>query len=359
MDNEGDFTISFDGNGNCNYCSEALVMKDKVYFPGPEGEKKLDELLTRIKASGRGKPYDCVMGLSGGLDSSFLAYLGSTKFGLRILALHVDDGFDTDVTKDNLKKISQACRFNLCIERPDPKQFYRLTAAFIRAGVPNIAIPQDNLIFSYLHKHAKEQKISYFLSGGNFALECILQKGNSHSAFDAVHINDINKKFGKGPLDKLDITSLFKQKIEDRLRFGLKVVRPLNLIDYKKNQAIEELQEFCGFEYYGGKHQESLFTRFMQAYYLPKKFNVNKRKSHLSSMIVSGQMTRDEALEELKKSRYGQDEMARDIGYILDRLEIPKTEFDAIMSAPPRNHSEYRTSLWLVASQLRRRIRGY
>lgn len=359
MDNEGDPSISFDGNGFCNYCNEALTRKNKVYFPGPEGEKKLDELLDKVKEAGRGKPYDCLMGLSGGLDSSYLAYLGSRKFGLRILALHVDDGFDTDITKENLKKISETCGVDLCIEKPDPKQFCGLTAAFLRAGVPNIAIPQDNLIFSYLHRHAKKHKISYFLSGGNFALESILQRGNSHSAFDAAHINDINKKFGKYPLDKLEITSTFKQKIEDRFRFGLKVVRPLNLMDYRKKAAISELQKFCGFNYYGGKHCESVLTKFMQVYYLPKKFNVDKRKSHLSSMIISGQTTREEALEELKKPLFNQSEMEQDIQYILDRLEITKNEFNEIMSAPPKSHVEYKTSMWLLIWALRRKIRGY
>lgn len=159
MDNEGDTTISFDDKGYCNYCTEALVMKDEVYSPGPEGEKKLNELLTRIKASGQGKPYDCIMGLSGGLDSSYLAYLGTSRFGLRILALHVDDGFDTDITKNNLKKISESCGFGLCTKKPDSKQFLGLTAAFFRAGVPNIAIPQDILIFDYLHSSQFRNKI--------------------------------------------------------------------------------------------------------------------------------------------------------------------------------------------------------
>lgn len=359
MDNLGDTSIAFDEQGHCNYCRSALVAKEQVYFPGIEGEKKLDALMSEIKAKGRGGPYDCIMGLSGGLDSSYLAYLGYTRFDLRILAVHVDDGFDAPVTQENLRKLSEACSIDLHMEKPDREQFFALTAAFIRAGVPNIAIPQDNLIFGYLHKRAKENKITHFLSGGNYALECILQRGNSHPAFDDVHIRDINQKYGMEPIDNLEITSIFKRKVEDRFRFGLKEARPLNYIDYRKDKAMAELGEFCGFDYYGGKHCESVFTKFLQLYYLPKKFNVDKRKSHLSSMIISDQMTRDEALEELKKTLYNDSEMEQDIQFVLDCLQMSRDEFDRIMSEKPRSHDDYKSSLWLIASRLNRKIRGF
>lgn len=359
MDNVSDKTITFDQEGHCNYCTSALFAKDLVFFPGTKGEQKLEELISQIKQNGQGKPYDCIMGLSGGLDSSYLAYLGSIRYNLRILAVHVDDGFDAPVSKKNLERLAKACSIDLYLERPDSEQYFNLIAAFFRARVPNLAIPQDNLIYGYLHKYARENHISYFLSGGNFALESILQRGNTHSSLDAIHISDINKKFGKTPLDKLEITSHFKSKIGNRFRFGLKEVRPLNFIDYRKNQAINELGDFCGFDYYGGKHHESIFTRFLQVYYLPKKFNVDKRKSHFSSMIISGQMNRVEALEELKKPLYDQEFLERDIAFILERLDMPRSEFELIMASPPRNHSQFKTSPWIIASWINRKIRGY
>ncbi len=358
MDNIADDTITFDEKGHCNYCNEAFLSKDKVYFPGEEGQAYFDQMMLKIKKEGQLLKYDCIMGLSGGLDSSYLAYLGS-KYKLRILAIHVDDGFNSPVAIDNIKKLSEACNVDVVVEKTDREQFCNLTAAFIRAGVPNIAIPQDNLILSYLHKHAKENKIKYFLSGGNFALECILQRGNTHSALDKIHIVDINKKFGNAPIDKLQLISSFERKIGNKTFFNIREVRPLNYIHYQKEKAISELKAFCDFNYYGGKHYESIFTKFVQAYYLPQKFKVDKRKSHFSSLIVSDQMTRDHALEELKKPLYDEIEMKKDLGYILDCLNISKREFNSIMSEVPHKHDDYKISPWIYISRLNRKIRGY
>lgn len=195
MDNSSDNTIIFNSNGVCNYCTTAIHNIGKIYFPNDEGQKKLNELLNRVKNDGHGKKYDCIMGLSGGLDSSYLAYLGY-KWGLRVLAVHIDDGYDTDISKNNLKKLVEATGFDYEVITPDPEQFNALTLAYMKAGVPNIAIPQDNVLFAFLYKKMKEYKIKYFFTGGNFALECILQHGNTYKAWDVVNIKDINRKFG-------------------------------------------------------------------------------------------------------------------------------------------------------------------
>lgn len=358
MDNITDNTIYFDEKGYCNYCNEAFRAKDKVYFPGEEGQTYFDHMMLKIKKEGQGLKYDCIMGFSGGLDSSYLAYLAS-KYKLRILAIHVDDGFNSPVAIDNIKKLSEACSIDVVVEKPDREQFCNLTAAFIRAGVPNIAIPQDNLILSYLHKYAKKNKIRYFLSGGNFSLECILQKGNTHSALDKIHIIDINKRFGNASIDKLQLISSFERKISNKVLFNIQEERPLNYILYQKEKAISELKAFCDFNYYGGKHYESILTKFIQVYYLPKKFKVDKRKSHFSSLIVSGQMTRDHALAELKKPLYDEFEMEKDLEYILDCLNISKGEFYSIMSEVPHKHDDYKISPWIYISRLNRKIRGY
>lgn len=358
MDNRSDDTIAFDDKGYCNYCTDAINSMPKRYFPNEEGKKKIDELMFKIKKEGKGRNYDCLMGISGGLDSSYLAYIGH-KYGLRILAIHVDDGFDTPNATDNIDKIAKSCKIDIIYERPDREQFFSLTKAFIKAGVPNIAIPQDNLIFAYLYKYAKKYGIKYFLSGGNFAMESILQRGNTHSAFDKKHIIDINNKFGTTPINKLQITSSFERKLQDQILCRIKEIRPLNYIDYNKVKAIQELEEFCGYKYYGGKHYESFLTMFMQAYYLPKKFNVDKRTSHLSSLIVSGQITREEALEELKKPLYNEKEMEKCIDRILALIKMTRKEFDIIMNTPPKQHSEFKTSSWKYISKLVRKIRGY
>jgi len=202
MDNSSDSNIFFDDNGFCNYCTEALKSKKYIYFPNQEGKKKLDSLISRLKSENKGNKYDCIMGISGGLDSSYLAYLGF-KWGLRVLAVHIDDGFDTGISKRNIEKLVKATNMDFVVEKPDAKQFNDLTKAFFLAGVPNLATPQDNVLFACIYRLVRKYKLRTFLSGGNFALECILQKGNTHSAGDVTNIKDIHKLYGRGPIDKL------------------------------------------------------------------------------------------------------------------------------------------------------------
>ncbi len=358
MDNRSDNTITFDHMGYCNYCSEAVSSLPKRYFPNNEGRKKLDELIEDLKAEGKGKKYDCLMGISGGLDSAYLAYIGY-QYKLRILAVHVDDGFDTPIAAENIRRIGKACDIDIVYEYPDREQYFNLVKAFIKSGVPNIAIPQDNLIFSYLYKYAKEYKVNYFLSGGNFALESILQRGNTHSALDKVHIKNINNIYGDMPINRLTLMSSFERKIKNHLLLKVKEIRPLNYLEYSKDKAIKELEEFCDFNYYGGKHYESFLTQLMQKYYLPNKFNVDKRTSHLSSLIVSGQITREEALEELERPLYSAEEIEHIINTVLELIKMTRDEFDEIMNTRPREHDYYKTSSWKYVSKLVRKVRGY
>ena len=339
MDDSSDTTIRFDKNGQCNYCSNALHQIGKVYFPNDAGKKKLEALLSKIKEYGKGKKYDCIMGLSGGLDSSYLAYLGH-KWGLRVLAVHIDDGYDTEISKSNLRKLVKATGFDYEVITPDEEQFNDLTLAYMKAGVPNIAIPQDNILFAFLYKKMKEYKIKYFLSGGNFALESILQQGNTYKSTDVVNIKDIHKRFGTKPIDKLEFLSTFQKGIDNKI-LRIESPRPLNFIDYNRARAFKELDDFCGFEYYGRKHLENIFTAFAQLYWFPRKFGVDKRTSHLSSMIVSGQMTRNEALKELEEPLYEPKMMEDYITFIKGKMNLSDDEFEKIMRAPAHQHTEY------------------
>lgn len=340
MDDLSDDTIVFNENGECNYCTEALNNINKIYYPNDEGKRKLDKLIQKIKDNGENKKYDCVMGLSGGLDSSYLAYLGY-KWGLKILAIHIDDGYDTEISKNNLRKLIDATGFDYEVIKPDKEQFNDLTLAFMKAGVPNIAIPQDNVLFAYIYKRMKEERIKYFLSGGNFALESILQRGNTYTAFDVVNIKDIHKRFGLKPIDNLEFISTMQKDIDQKL-LGIESPRPLDYLDYNRDRAFAELNDFCGFKYYGRKHLENILTAFIQLYWFPKKFGVDKRTSHLSSMIVSGQMTREQALAELEEPLYDERQMDDYISLIKENLKVTDEEFDTIMKAPIHQHNEYR-----------------
>jgi len=348
MDNRSDDTITFDSNGYCNYCTTALSQIGKVYFPNKEGEKHLQELITRLKKENKDKQYDCIMGISGGLDSSYLAYLGAVKWGLRILAVHVDDGYDTEISQRNIQKLCEAAKIELVIIRPDSKQFNELTRAYMLAGVPNLAVPQDNVLFACIYKYMKEKGIRTFLSGGNFALECILQRGNTYDVFDVRNIKDINKRYGREKINKLPILTNLQRDIDSRL-LNIESPRPLNFIDYNRERALKELYDFCGFEYYGSKHLENTLTKFIQVYWFAKKFNVDKRTSHLSSMIVSGQMTREKALELLQEPLYDEKEMQNEIDLILNRVDLSKKDFDRIMKDVPKQHTDYKTSRYISA----------
>ena len=342
MNDSSDKTITFDEKGYCNYCTRALgEINTSVYFPNEEGKKKLEELVKKIKTENKDKPFDCVMGISGGLDSSYLAYLGF-QYGLRILAVHIDDGFDTEISKHNIKRLCKAAHIELRTITPDPKQFNDLTVAYMKAGVPNLAIPQDNILFAFLYDEIKKEGLKYFLSGGNFALECILQQDHVFNAMDVVNIKDIHRKFGKEPINKLKFLSSYRKYYY--LKTG-KVVqyRPLNYIDYNRERAFKELYDFCGFQYYGSKHLENILTAFVQLYWFPVKFGVDKRTSHLSSMIVSGQMTREQALEELKKPIYDEKLMNEYIDIIKEKLSLSDKEFDELMSSKPHEHTDYKT----------------
>lgn len=342
MTEKADPEIIFDSQGNCNYCNEALASMDRVYFPNEKGKEMLNKLVEDLKKKNYDKGYDCLMGISGGLDSCYLAYLGAVKWGLRIAAIHIDDGFDTEICKNNIERLCEKSNIDIKYIKPDEKQYYRLCKAYIKAGVPNLAVPQDNVLFSCIYNYAQEEGISDFLSGSNYALECILQKGNTIEAYDLVNIRDINRRFGTDEIDKLPVLSKWSKNY---IKLSGKVVTwtPLNYIDYNRERALKELKEFCGFEYYGSKHLENYYTGFLQLYWLPQKFDVDKRTSHLSSMIISGQMTRDDALKEIKKASSTEEWLDKAVKMVKEKLSISDEEFADIMNAAPHQHNEFKT----------------
>lgn len=279
MDNSSDPYISFDKDGCCNYCTTALQRKQKEFFPDTqEGKKRLALLLDKLQEAGKGKEYDCLMGLSGGLDSSYLAYLGAYKWKMRIAAVHVDDGYDTEISQSNICNLCEKTNIDLITIHPDAEQYNALTKAYMRAGVPNLAVPQDNIVNAFLYKFAKEHKIKYFLSGWNFSTESILQEGNTWSLFDKVNLMDIWKRYGDMPINKLEFISSMQHAAYQR-GLGLKIVAPLNYVEYNRDKAFAELKSFCGFEYYGRKHLENYLTAFIQLCWFPQKFHVDKRTS--------------------------------------------------------------------------------
>lgn len=360
MDNQSDRTIHFDKNGCCNYCTDVLHRMPTEYFPNAEGKRKLDALVAEMKEKTANDPYNCIVGLSGGIDSSYIAYLGH-QYGLRMLGVHIDDGLDNPIATENLKKLTEKTCIELVVIQPDIKEYADVLKSLFRASVPNLALAQDNLIIQGLQKFGEENKIKYSLDGYNIAHESILQRDNrGANACDKVNILAIHKRFGDVPPGKLTYVSLFDRYIGRRYLSSLIHIRPLNYIPYNLENAIRTLEEFCGFEYYGGKHYESILTRFLQCYYLPVKFHFDKRKSHFSSLIVSGQMTRDEALEKLKAPLYPSEELLeQDKRFLADYMGITVDELDSYIALPPKNHMDYPHSVLNHMAPLARKLRKF
>ena len=358
MDTAGDQAISFNADGVCAYCTEALHRMKHEYFPNEDGAKKLEEMMQRIKLMGQGRPYDCLVGVSGGLDSSYLIYLGR-QHGLRMLAVHVDDGYDTELAAANLDKLCRAAEVEMVVVKPDPVQYNDLVLAFLKAGVPNLAVPQDNILMAGLDDLARRRGITALLKGHNFSLECILQRGQTINACDTVHIAALNRLFGREGLDRLAFTTMFQKYIGRRYFSPLKSFYPLNYMDYNFQRACEALAAFADFKYYGGKHHESVLTRFMQCHYLPVKFNFDKRKSHLSSLVISGQISRDEALRRLEAPLYTPELREADFGLLSRSLGLNRAEFEDILNRPPRRHEDYPVSRLHALAPLARRFRQY
>jgi N-acetyl sugar amidotransferase len=355
MDDVGDPLIRFEPDGTCNYCNYALKRRESIYFPNEKGHRRLNNMLGYVKKNGKNKEYDCIMGISGGLDSAYLAYLGAKKWGLRILGVHVDDGFDAPIATQNINNLCNNCGIELITITPDKEQYMDLTRSFLLAGLPGICIPQDAVLVAALFQFAQKKKIRFFLSGTNFALESVLQRGNMHTA-DLVHIKAIQKQFGDTSIDNLPLISLFERYIGFKYFQRQKYIRPLDWIEYTRDKALEELGGI-GFSYYGAKHYESILTKFLQVYYLPNKFNIDIRKSHLSSLIVSGQITRDEALSELKKPLYDEILIEKDIDFILENLNLSREKFNMIMDESPKKHMDYEYSKWIKFAGVARKLR--
>lgn len=342
MDDASDDSIRFDKDGHCNYCNDALSRASSEYFPNERGRAILEATMSRIKAEGKGREFDCIVGVSGGVDSSYVVYLGH-QFGLRMLAVHVDDGLDTDAAKWNIRALCEAANVPVIYVRPDLEQYVDLTLALLKASVPNLALAQDNILSATLDSVARDKAAKYVLSGTNFALECILEKGASFAnASDGVHLRAIHSRFGTRPIDRLQIMSLTRRYVHGRYLSGVRVVRPLNFVNYNLDSCLAELGQFCGYQYYGGKHHESILTRFLQCHYLPTKYGLDKRKSHFSSMIVSGQMSRDEAIRRLSLPPYPDQSLKEaDSNFIAHYLGLSRHDFDALVALPPKHHSDY------------------
>jgi len=332
--------ISFDDEGVCNHCIEFETVTCQNWFPNQEGRARFARIVEQIKAAGVGKEYDCILGLSGGVDSSYLA-LKVHEWGLRPLVMHVDAGWNSELAVNNIEALVKHCGYDLHTHVVDWDEMRELQLAYLRSGIANQDVPQDHIFFSSLYHFAVKNGVRYILSGDNLATEGIFPSSWHGSAMDAINLKAIFKKYGKGRLRNYKTISFFDYYLYYPFVKKMRTVRPLNYMPYNKAEALQELQETVGYKPYARKHGESLFTKLFQNYYLPARFGYDKRRPHLSSLIVSGQMTHDDALAELEKPLYAPDELEVDITYFCKKLRISRSEFDALMETPMHHYTDF------------------
>ena len=331
--------ITFDEKGISNHYYEYQEKASRLLLKESEREKAFESIINKIKVSGKNKDYDCLIGLSGGVDSSYITHIAG-KHKLKPLIVHFDNGWNSELAVNNIKKIVTKYNFDLHTLVVDWEEFKDIQLSFFKASVPNIEIVTDHAIIATLYKIAKKYNIEYLIAGSNIVTEGIMPASWGYDASDFRHIKKVHKLFGKSKIKTLPRLTLFNYFYYMLIR-KVKKVNILNYIDYSKEKAIKTLEKEIDWKYYGGKHFESVFTQFFQAYVLPTKFGFDKRKAHLSSLICSGEITREEALKELELPLYSEDKLIEHKQYMQKKWEISSDEFELIMSTKPKYHDDY------------------
>ena len=333
--------IEFDASGVCNHCHTYDQTIAQQVVRGEPGMKKLMQHAEEIREAGRGKRYDCVLGLSGGVDSSYVAYLTKRKMGLRPLAIHMDNGWNSEVAVRNIENIVKALDLDLHTEVLDWEEFRRLQLAFLRAGTPDSEIPTDHAIVTTLYRQARKRGVRWIMDGSNLVTELMVPMTWSHGHGDWRYIRYLNDHFGGAPLRTYPHYTFAELHLWFRRVRPIRRFCPLDFVDYDKARAIRVMQEELGWEYYGGKHYESIYTRFYQGYMLPHRFNFDKRRPHLSCLVNAGQMSRREALDEMEKPAIPPAQLREDRAFTIKKLGIDEAEFERILSAERKTFWDY------------------
>ena len=343
-----DANIKFNKEGICDHCITFEKHTNKNCHKGLSAEKKIISIVEKIKKNGKGKDFDCILGMSGGVDSSFLLYQAKEIFGLRPLVFHVDCGWNSQEAVNNIEKLVDSLGLDLYTEVIDWREMRDLQLAFFKSGVSHIDSPQDNAIFATIYKYANKYNIRFILTGSNLSTEGIRNPIEwMYFQSDSKQIKDIHKKFGTVPLIHYPLTSILHHKIYLPIVKGLTVLKLLNYVTYDKNLAMKTLINKYGWQPYPQKHFESRFTRFYESYWLPMRFGYDVRRVQFSSMILTGQMTRNDALEKLKQPSYDESTISYDTEYIANKLGVTVSELNSYMVLPKRSYRNYK-SHWLL-----------
>lgn len=348
MDTRAHPVIQFDEAGLCQHCQRYDELIASRVLRGDAARTALAIWVARLKEAGHGRDYDCIIGVSGGVDSTYVAYLVK-ELGLRALAVHFDNGWNSELAVKNIERVLDTLETDLFTYVVDWDEFRDMQIAFLRASTPDGEVPSDHAINALLWGEAARRGIRYVVSGMNFATESISVPEWSYGHSDWRYIKDVHRRFGTIPLKTYPRFSLRSLAYINLVR-GIRTVSILNYVDYDKAKAMTVLEKKLGWQYYGGKHHESIYTRFYQGYVLPRKFGVDKRYGHLSDLINAGQITREQALVEIAQPPYPEELQQRDRTYVCKKMGLSETRFDEILAAEARTFRDYRNSYRAVSA---------
>ena len=339
-----DSGISFDGRGWCDYCNNYYRNILPNWHTDERGERTILKQAEQIKRDGRGRAHDCILGISGGVDSSYVAYVAKVKLGLRPLIFHVDAGWNSQQAVHNIEKMVEGLNLHLYTEVVDWLEMRDLQRAFFRAQVPDLDTPQDHAFFASLYNFAAKHSYKYILTGANYSTECVREPLEWHyHATDLRQLRDIHRRFGTRPLKTFPLADIFTYKLYYRFVKGVRVVKPLNCVPYIKEDATEELVKQFGWQRYAHKHYESRFTRFFEGYWLPTKFGYDKRRAHFSSLILTKQMTREEAMERVSEPAYDESTIGQEFEYIATKLDMTVEDLREVWNGQNKSYREYKS----------------
>jgi N-acetyl sugar amidotransferase len=352
-----DSKIVFDEQGVCDHC---LTFRDKIrpnWHTDERGRREIERIADDIRREGKGKDFDCIIGMSGGIDSSYLTYLAKEQLGLRPLVFHVDAGWNSQEAVNNIERIVEHLGLDLFTDVIDWEEMKDLQLSFFKAGVSHIDTPQDHAFFATMYKFAEQYKVRHILTGANYSTECVRNPVEwMYYQSDSVQLLDIHRRYGTRPLEKFPVTSILRHKIYLKYIKRIGVVTPLNYLPYVKSEAMSLLRDRFGWQPYPQKHFESRFTRFYEGYWLPQKFGFDVRRVQYSSLILTDQMTREEALEKLRSPALDAATVAQETEFVAAKLGISVDELMGYFRAPNRSYRDYRSqdSVYAVGARAMR-----
>lgn len=346
-----DSKIKFDDNNLCDYCRNFDAKICPSWNDSLKNNNLLDKLSNDIIREGKNKDFDCIIGLSGGLDSSYAAYVAKEKMGLRPLFFHVDAGWNTDQAVGNIEKLVNGLDSDLYTEVANWDQVKRMQVAFLRSGIPDQDLVQDAVFFSELYKFAKKNNVKYVITGSNYSTECCVEpeEWGGYVGIDKILFKNIWDIHGDGRSNDLSLVDVMVSKIWYQKFLGMKVVYPLNLISYIKKNAEEELNSKFDWLPFKHKHHESRFTRFYEDYWLPRRFGFEKRRAHFSSLIMTQQMTRDEALKRISYPEMDENFLKQEFEYVAHKLDLSKAELQELFELHKNYYYNFKNKKWLIS----------